>query len=113
MMLKRCFRYGDVNVRTQISSQNPCFCLFWEINPRNKRLKFFWSIDMTGMGCFVLRITTEAESKRGTHQPLVNGKDIRNSLISLYNKDVTTSWWYVKFVAKRRHDVMAAVSELT
>ena len=68
---------------------------------------------MHGMGCFVSRITTGAESKRGTHQPLVNGKNIRNSLISLFKKDVTTSWPFVMLVEKRRHDVMAAVNELT
>ena len=40
-------------------------------------------------------------------------QDIINSLISLYNKDVTTSWWFVEFVAKRRRDVMAAARELS
>ena len=111
-MLKRCFRYGDVNMRTQISSQKQRFCLFWEIDARNKHLKLFLVHCHDDHGCFVLRMTTEAESKRGTHQLLVNGKDIKNSLISLYNIDVTTSWWFVKCVAKRQHDVMAAVREL-
>ena len=68
---------------------------------------------MTTMVVFVLRMTTEGEANAEPMQPLVIGKDIKNSLISLYNKDVTTSWWFVKFVAKRRHDVMAAVNELT
>ena len=67
---------------------------------------------MTTMVVFVLRMTTEAEANAEPMQPLVIGKDIKNSLISLYKADVTTSWWYVIFLAKRRHDVMTAVSEL-
>ena len=64
------------------------------------------------MVVFVLHKTTEAEANAEPMQPLVIGKYIKNSLISLYKTDVTTSWWYVNFLAKRRHDVMAAVSEL-
>ena len=68
---------------------------------------------MTTMVVFVLRMTTEAEANAEPMQPLVIGKNIKNSLISLYKADVTTSWRYVNIPAKRRHDVMAAVSELS
>ena len=67
---------------------------------------------MTTMVVFVLRMTTEAEANAEPVQPLVIGKNIKNSLISLYKADVTTSWRYVNFLAKRRHDVMTTVSEL-
>ena len=68
---------------------------------------------MTTMVVFVLRMSTEPGSKRGTDQPLAIGKNIKKCLISLYKTDVTTSWRDVIFIGKRRHDVMVAASELT